>query len=149
MLIATWLGGLVRRRTARMLAQTASIAAAVLMLASLGTFFTSSKAAMTARAIGSVPVDWQVQVAPGTDPARVTGAVAHAPGVTTALPVGYADTTGLRSRSGSTVQTTGPGKVLGIPDGYAMAFPGEIRPLVGAQQGVLLAQQTAANLGAG
>src|SRR5439155_5113578 len=87
--------------------------------------------------------------APGTDPARVTGAVAHAPGVTTALPVGYADTTGLRSRSGSTVQTTGPGKVLGIPDGYAMAFPGEIRPLVGAQQGVLLAQQTAANLGAG
>ena len=36
----------------------------------------------------------------------------------------------------------------GCPPDYATAFPGEIRPLVGARDGVLLAQQTAANLGA-
>ena len=36
-----------------------------------------------------------------------------------------------------------------VPAGYAAAFPGELRPLTGAAQGVLLAQQTAANLHAG
>jgi putative ABC transport system permease protein len=36
--------------------------------------------------------------------------------------------------------------VVGLPDGYAQAFPGELRNLTGAPTGVLLAQQTAANL---
>ena len=36
--------------------------------------------------------------------------------------------------------------VLGLPDGYRTAFPGELRTLTGADEGVLLAQQTAANL---
>ena len=62
------------------------------------------------------------------------------------LPVGYAPTIGLTASAGGTVQTTGPGQVLGLPPGYAAAFPGEIRFLVGARSGVLLAQQTAANL---
>src|SRR5206468_3881371 len=124
-------------------------AVTVLMLASLGTFFASSRAEMTARAIGSVPVDWQVLVTSGADPGRVTRTVANSPGVMEALPVEYADSTGLASKTGATVHTTGAGRVLGIPDGYAATFPGEIRPLVGADHGVLLAQQTAANLGAG
>ena len=46
------------------------------------------------------------------------------------------------------MHTTGPGVVLGLPPGYSATFPGEIRPLVGASGGVLLAQQTASNLGA-
>ena len=36
--------------------------------------------------------------------------------------------------------------MLGLPPGYTAAFPGEIRFLLGARSGVLLAQQTAANL---
>src|SRR5256885_14427834 len=43
-------------------------------------------------------------------------------------------------------QTTGPGVVLGPPDGYRQTFPGTIRDLAGAGTGVLVAQQTAANL---
>ena len=42
--------------------------------------------------------------------------------------------------------TIGDYQVIGIPPGYPSTFPGEIRYLVGARQGVLLAQQTAANL---
>jgi putative ABC transport system permease protein len=41
---------------------------------------------------------------------------------------------------------TGTAQVLGLPDGYADAFPGELRALSRATNGVLLAQQTAANL---
>ena len=36
---------------------------------------------------------------------------------------------------------------MGLPDGYRATFPRELRTLVGADAGVLLAQQTAANLG--
>lgn len=148
MLGMTWLRGLLRRRQARLAGQAAGVAVAVLLLAALGTFFTASRASMTTQALGAVPVDWQIQIGPGASAADVTAAVAAAPSVTTALPVGYADTTGLSSRNAGTVQTTGAGVVLGLPPGYTSAFPGEIRPLVGASDGVLLAQQTAANLGA-
>ncbi len=148
MLSLTWLGGLLRRRTGRMLGQTAGIAVAVLLLASLGTFFTASRAAMTAQAVGAVPVDWQVQVAPGTPVDNAISTVTTAPGVTAAIPVSYADIKSLSSTNAGTTQTTGAGEVVGLPAGYASTFPGSIRYLVGAQDGVLLAQQTAANLGA-
>ena len=148
MLVLTWLGGLLHRRTGRMIGQSAGVALAVLLLAALGTFFTSSRASMTTQALRAVPVDWQVQVSPGTPVAEASAGVAKAPGVTASAPVGYADTSGLSSRNAGTVQTTGPGVVLGLPPDYGTTFPGEIRPLVGARTGVLLAQQTAANLGA-
>jgi putative ABC transport system permease protein len=148
MLVVTWLGGLLHRRTGRMIGQSAGVALAVLMLATLGTFFTSSRATMTTQAVRAVPVDWQVQLSPGTRVAKASATVTATRGVTAALPVGYADTSGLSSRNAGTVQTTGPGVVLGLPPDYATTFAGEIRPLVGATTGVLLAQQTAANLGA-
>ncbi len=148
MLVVTWLGGLLRRRTGRMVGQSVGVALAVLLLAALGTFFTSSRATMTEQAVRTVPVDWQVQVSPGAPVDKVATAVARSAGVTASAPVGYADTSGLSSRSAGTVQTTGPGVVLGLPPDYATTFPGEIRPLVGARTGALLAQQTAANLGA-
>jgi putative ABC transport system permease protein len=131
-----------------MVGQTAGVALAVLLLAALGTFFTASKATMTAQAVRTVPVDWQVRVTPGTSLMRAAAIVSAAPSVTASLPVGYADTTGLSFRSAGTVYTTGPGVVLGLPPRYSATFPGEIRPLVGATRGVWLAQQTAANLGA-
>jgi len=60
--------------------------------------------------------------------------------------VQFADTPGFVANTAGSVQTTGAGKVLGLPPGYVATFPGEIRFLVGARDGVLLAQQTAANL---
>jgi putative ABC transport system permease protein len=144
-----WLGGLIRRRPGRMIAQLTSVGVAVLLLASLGAFFTASRARMTEHAVGAVPVDWQVQLTSGASTARALHVIDVAPNVTAALPVAFAETTGLTSRSAGTVQTTGPGKVLGIPSDYVARFPGEVRFLVGSRDGVLLAQQTAANLGAG
>ena len=148
MLVLTWLRGLLHRRAGRMIGQSAGVASAVLLLAALGAFFAASRASMTAQAVRAVPVDWQVQLSPKASLSNASSVVAATRGVTAALPVGYADTSGLSSRNAGTVQTTGPGTVLGMPTGYATTFPGEIRPLVGATTGVLLAQQTAANLGA-
>ncbi len=148
MLVLTWLRGLLHRRAGRMIGQSAGVASAVLLLAALGAFFAASRASMTAQAVRAVPVDWQVQLSPKASLSNASSTVAATRGVTAALPVGYADTSGLSSRNVGTVQTTGPGTVLGMPTGYATTFPGEIRPLVGATTGVLLAQQTAANLGA-
>jgi putative ABC transport system permease protein len=101
---------------------------------------------MTERAAARVPVDWQVQGRPGADPAALLARVRAFPGVTRAQPVRFAPTPGLAATTGGTVQHTGPGRVLGLPPGYARAFPGELRTLAGRGAGVLVAQQTAANL---
>ncbi len=130
----------------RLAGASLGVALAVAFLASLGSFFTAAKAHMTQQALVGVPVDWQVQLQPGIDQARALRVVTSQPGVTTSMPVWYGSTTGFEATSGGTTQTTGPGKVLGLSPGYATAFPGEIRYLVGARDGVLLAQQTAANL---
>ncbi|HKT00868.1 MAG TPA: ABC transporter permease, partial [Rugosimonospora sp.] len=146
MLTASWITGLLRHRTGRLAAAAGAIAIAVALLASLGVFLAAAKATMTARAIQRVAVDWQVEAQPGADPAAVQAAVRADPHVTTALPIGYATSAGLASvRDGSTM-TTAAAQVLGLPDTYTSTFPGEVRVLAGAGQGVLLAQQTAANL---
>ncbi|MEV6941811.1 FtsX-like permease family protein [Streptomyces sp. NPDC051172] len=145
-MIASWTRGLARHRTGRLLAALAGIALAVALVAALGSFLTASKATMTQRALRSVAVDWQVQVQPGADPNTVLNLVDKTPGTHTALPVGYARTTGFAARVQGSTQTTGPGMALGLPDGYRSRFPDEIRTLSGASTGVLLAQQTASNL---
>ncbi|GAA2748191.1 hypothetical protein GCM10009868_40290 [Terrabacter aerolatus] len=142
----TWLMGLLRRRGGRLLAVSVGIAVAVSLIASLGTFLTVSQQTMTARALRSVAVDWQVEVQPGADPAAVRATVAGSTGVRAALPVTFARSTGLQATAGGTTQTTGAAMVLGLPDGYRAQFPGEIRQLSGAPSGVLVAQQTASNL---
>ena len=143
-----WIRGLVRRRFGRLLGLAAGVTMAVLLTASLGTFFAASRARMTKQSVAAVPVDMQVQLRPGVDPAAALATIHAAPGVVTAVPVGYADVHGFSSQTGGTAFTTGAGKVLGLPPGYSAVFPDEIRFLVGADGGVLLAQQTAANLGA-
>ena len=142
----TWLRGLIAHRGGRLVATAAGVAVAVALLASIGSFLSSSTSKMTARAIQRVPVDWQVEAQQGADPSAVVRAVRSAAGVRAALPVGLADTTGLSARTGGSLQTTGPGVVVGLPPGYASTFPGELRSLSGRPGGVLLAQQTAANL---
>jgi putative ABC transport system permease protein len=141
-----WLLGLLRRRAGRLLATAAGVSLAVALIAALGTFLTASQATMTARALRSVAVDWQVEVQPGGDPAAVLRQLRVTPGVAAVETVEMARTTGFQAASGGTTQTTGPGVVLGVPATYATTFPGEIRQLSGSPTGVLVAQQTAANL---
>ncbi|HEV7146167.1 MAG TPA: FtsX-like permease family protein [Pedococcus sp.] len=141
-----WLRGLLRRRGARLAALAVGVAVSVALIAALGAFLSGSKATMTQRAIGSVATDWQVEIQPGADVAATLAAVRHATGVGTALPVPYAQASGLSAVTNGTTQTTGSAVVLGLPPGYRTAFPGQLRTLSGAPSGVLLAQQTAANL---
>ena len=146
MLTWLWLDGLVRRRGARVLGVALCVMLEVALVASLGAFISASNARMTAQAISGVPVDWQLELAPRADKAAIRSMVASTHGVKLVREVGYADVAAFVADTGQTVQTTGEGQALGIPDDYATAFPGEIRFLSGSHRGVLLAQQTAANL---
>ncbi|MEA2780106.1 MAG: putative transport system permease protein [Rhodospirillaceae bacterium] len=141
-----WLRGLLTQRLGRLLGTAAGVALAVALLAVLGAFLVSSSASMTIQAVATVPVDWQIQLAAGTDPRSVIPALAKATAYDRLQPVGYADTAGFVAHSSGTVQTTGPGKVLGIDPSYRANFPGQIRSLIGSLDGALVAQQTAANL---
>ncbi|HEV7790288.1 MAG TPA: FtsX-like permease family protein, partial [Pseudonocardia sp.] len=145
-MIGLWLGGLLRRRGGRLLATAAGVSLSVALIAALGAFLTASKATMTTRAASSVAVDWQLEVQPGGDAAAVLNTVRGTAGVGAAEAVAFGRSTGFESTVGGSTQTTGPGVVLGLPAGYRSAFPGEIRQLTGRTDGVLLAQQTAANL---
>lgn len=144
-----WLWGLVRRRSGRLIAATAGVAATVALLAALAMFIDASAATMTRRALGDVPVDWQVQLVPGANPSAIASALRTSTRFTALEQVGYADVAGFRAISGGTTQTTSAGKVLGITNTYWSHFPRELRPLLGATGGILIAQQTAANLHVG
>lgn len=145
-MIRVWLSGLLRRQRARLLGAAAGVAVAVALIATLGSFLATSQATMTDRAVRSVAVDWQVQLTPTADPAATTRLITSAAGVAASAPVGFAHTSGVSATVGGSTQQTGPGVVLGIPADYRQLFPGEVRTLAGADTGVLLAQQTAANL---
>lgn len=166
MIVLKWLLGLIARRRARLVAATAGVAIAVALLATIGAFLSSSKSTMTQRASATVTTDWQIEVQRGSDRNAVMASVRGDPSIRNATLVEFAQTSGLQSTttpstttpsttpatSGSaqptqaTTQTTGPGVVLGWPSSYRTSFPGAVRVLAGASTGVLLAQQTAANL---
>ncbi len=148
-MIWIWLRGLVRRSPARLLAAAGGIAIAVALVAGLGGFLVGSEATMTHRASDQVAVDWQVEVATGQDSAPVLDATTASPGTVAALPVGFAESPGLHATVEGSTQDTGAAKVLGLPPGYAGTFPLAIRLLAGTADGVLVAQQTAANLHVG
>lgn len=145
-MIGIWLTGLLRRRAGRITAVAIGIALTVALLASLGAFLATSQATMTSRAVRSVSVDWQVEVAPGSDPAKVQSRVAADASTTAALPVVYQPSLGFRLAGSGTVQQTGPGVILGLPAHYSSTFSDQFRMLTGNANGVLLGQQTAANL---
>ena len=64
-MILAWLAGLARTRSGTFSGIVAGIAVTVGFLASIGIFMRSSAAEMTRRATEDVPIDWQVEVAPG------------------------------------------------------------------------------------
>ncbi|MEP7208179.1 MAG: FtsX-like permease family protein [Casimicrobiaceae bacterium] len=145
-MIGAWFFGLMRERNGRLAGSVAGIAVTVAMLAALGAFLAQSTASMTHRAVASVPVDWQVQLVPGTTVESVTAALHLAATVSTLHEVGYAEVDGFEAHAGGTVQTTAKGKVVGLDAGYVRDYPGQFRRLLGSLDGVLVAQQTAANL---
>ncbi len=144
-----WTAGLVRRSWVSVGGAALAIAVAVAFVASLASFVTASRADLTTRAAARVPVDWQVQLTAQGDLAATGKAVAALPDLRTTQRVDYAPVPALRSTGPTGARTTAQAQVVALPAGYAAAFPGEIRPLVGATSGVLLAQQTAANLAVG
>ncbi len=144
-----WILGLARRRPGSLLGAAASIALAVAFITSLGSFVSTSRASLSARAAAAVSVDWQVQVTPQGTPAEVRAALQSVPEVSAVLPVSYAKLPGLTSTSAQGTRTTGSAYVVSLPPGYAAAAPAQVRYLLGARTGVLLQQQTASNLAAG
>lgn len=145
-MLITWFKGMITHRYGRILGAACGVALTVSLLSLISSFIILSGASMTEQAIRNNAVDWQVQTIPGADSNKVLGEISKAVGYSVAEKVGYADTAGLEASTGGTVQTTGAGKVLGISDTYIKNFPGEIRLLSGSDHGVLIAQQTAANL---
>jgi len=129
-----------------MLGAAFGIGLAVTTLAFLGSFIASAKATMTQRATASVAVDWQVQVSQPGLAGKVADALNGHTGVQFADRVAYLKARGLAATTSGSRQVTGQAEVLGLPDTYRTDFPAEVRTLTGADHGVLLAQQTAANL---
>ncbi len=146
MITVLWLKGLLSRRPVRLAGAIVGVALAEVLVATLVAFTVKSAASMTQWVIASVSVDWQIQLSPGTNSKIIIVAVGQSTSYTALQQVDYADSTGFTSETNGTVQTTGPGKVLGISPQYRQDFPTQLRPLIGAPDGVLVAQQTAANL---
>jgi len=146
MLTMLWLKGLLAYRSGRLLGAIIGVALTVALLAAIGVFIASSSASMTQRAAADVPVDWQVQLSPGSDANAVADAIGKSTSYTALEQVGYANTAGFTASAGGTLQTTGPGKAVGLSPHYRQHFPTELRLLIGSLDGVLVAQQTASNL---
>ena len=142
----SWLKGILSYRPGRLLGAVCGVALTVALLALIGAFIASGAASMVQHAVADLPVDWQVQLAPGSDASAVKAAIESAASPSVLEKVGYADVDGFITDANGTVQTTGPGKVLGISPAYRSLCGGEVRQLIGTSQGVLVAQQTAANL---
>jgi putative ABC transport system permease protein len=119
---------------------------ALALLACLGSFIDSSVKTMTVRAVAGLPVDWQVLLNSRADEAAVRATIQQAEPNVVIDTVGYAHVPSLEAKTGGTVQTTGAAIVLGLSADYRRVFPNEIVPMLGANQGVLALQQTAANL---
>lgn len=148
-MIKLWISGVMKRRLGRMAGTVAGVTITAALLATLAIFLVGSSVTMTERAVGAVPIDWQVELVPAADPTAIRAAIGKAADVRALAQVNYAQIGGLEASTGGTVQTTGPGKAIAFSAGYRKDFPKEVRPLLGTADGALLAQQTAANLHAG
>ncbi len=145
-MIGLWLKASVAGRAGRLMGSVAGLALTVALLASLGTFVAASAQSMMRRATATVPLDWQVLLAPATDAVRVRDAILKAAPAALLRDVGYADTVGITATTGATTQTTGAGKAIGLVADYNARFPNQIRVVLGHSDGVMIATQTAANL---
>ena len=145
-MIALWLRGLLTRFPARLAGAALGVALTVALCGAILVQVGAGVSGMTRRTIAGVDVDWQVQLNAPSAEAQARAAIARATRVLAVEPVWYADVGGLQASSGGAVQTTGPGKVIGLAPRYVSRFPHEVRWNIGAHGGVLLFGQTAANL---
>lgn len=145
-MIRLWLKSVFAGHSGRLAGAAVGLALPVALLASLGTFVIASSEGMARRAVASLPIDWQVLLAIGADPATAIDAIGKAAHYDSLQQVGYAEAEGFSATTGGTTQTTGPGKVLGLEADYRTLFPGQIALNFGAWDGVLAPSQTAANL---
>ena len=141
-----WTVSLARRSVLAVAGSAVAVGLAVAFVASLTSFVATTRADLTVRAAAQVPVDWQVQVTAQGDAAAVGDQVAALPGLRAVRPVDVAPVPGLQSDGAAGTRTTGQAQVVSLPADYAGTFAREVQPLVGSPTGVLLAQQTAANL---
>jgi putative ABC transport system permease protein len=75
MVALKWLRGLLAHRPTRIVATALGVAVAVALIASIGTFLSSTNAKMTQRAIARVAIDWQVEAQPGANPGTLLATV--------------------------------------------------------------------------
>lgn len=148
-MIGLWLVALLRRRTGRIAGLCAGVTLTAALLSTLALFLSESGASMTRRAIADVPIDWQVEAVPGADRTALVAAIRQAASVDLIHEAFYAQVDGFEARTSDTTQQTGPGKTIAFDTNYEKAFPKEFRWLAGKHSGVLIAQQTAANLHVG
>jgi putative ABC transport system permease protein len=141
-----WLRGLFSTRQGRLIGTALGIAATVALFASITCFIVTSAATMTRRALADVAVDWQILVRGAVSDTRVAEGVRSVTPYDAIAPLTFADVRGLSASTNGTIQTTGAGVVVGMDERYRAAFPSQVRRLAGAVSGVLVAQQTAANL---
>ncbi len=146
MIVILWIRSLLRTTLGRMIATGMGIALGVALLAVLGVFGASASATMTRHAIANVPVDWQIEIAPGADRSAIERALADSGAAKVVRPVEYASVDGFSATTGGTQQVTGAGKVIGIPADYLRTFPNQVTLLSGSLNGPVLFSQTAANL---
>jgi putative ABC transport system permease protein len=144
-----WISGIVKRRYARLAGAFVGVTLTVALLVTLAIFLVGSGASMTKRAVSDVPIDWQVEAVPSADTTAIESAILKAVSVKGMHQVRYAQITGFEATNSGTVQVTGPGKVIAFDKDYLKTFPHELRTLTGDTNGVLIAQQTAANLHVG
>jgi putative ABC transport system permease protein len=149
MIALYWLRSLIRVAPGRTLATAAGIALAVAFAATLAIFVISASYTMTARAVANVPVDWQVELAPGIDRRAAETALDQAGVAKLVRSVEYAKVDGFTATTSDTQQVTGPGQAIGIAPDYLTAFPNQVTLLSGSLDGPVLYSQTAANLHAG
>jgi len=145
-MIGLWLSGVLAERSVRLAGSLTGVALTVALLVALAQFLAGAGASMTSRAVSAVPIDWQIQLVPGADPAIMRAELQKAAAVQAADQARYADIAGFEADTGGTHQETGPGMAIAFDAGYASDFPAEVRLLSGKADGVLIAQQTAANL---
>src|ERR1700730_4030148 len=145
-ILFSWISGLVRHRPSRLFGAMIGIALGAALLACLGAFIESSLKVMTKRSIEGLAIDWQILLLSKADGETVHTLLRATDPKVIAESVEYAEIPGLVAATGETVQNTGDAVILGIEPTYRENFPTEIAPMLGSDAGVLLAQQTAANL---
>src|SRR5262245_65827136 len=73
-----WIRGVLQRRFARAAGAIVGVALSVALIAAISLFLAGASRSMTARAVASVPIDWQVQLVPGADAEGVSDAIGQA-----------------------------------------------------------------------